>query len=72
MFQCILGEREIGKSVFVENQIKSIDNHALYIATLPKLDMYQDVIQRHQQRRPSAWDCIELMIMLPEQIFTFL
>ena len=71
MFWCVLGERGTGKSVFVENRIKEIDNHALYIATLPVWDMYQDVIQRHQQRRPSTWECIELIDMLPDQIFTY-
>ena len=71
MIQCILGEREIGKSIFVENQVKTIDKNALYIATLPEWDMYRDVIQRHRQRRPSTWDCIELMNMLPCQIITY-
>lgn len=71
MIQCILGERETGKSVFVEEQVKKIDKNALYIATLPGWDMYQDVIQRHKQRRPSTWDCIEIMDKPPDQIFAY-
>ena len=71
MFWCILGERKSGKSVFVENRVKKTDNKALYIATLPELKMYKEIINAHQKRRPSSWECVELLEMSAEEILTY-
>lgn len=71
MFKCTLGERNSGKSIFIENQVKRIDPNALYVATLPELEMYQNIISRHQKRRPALWDCIELFKMRKEEILTY-
>ena len=71
MFECILGERKSGKSVYVENLVKMKDPNALYIATLPRIKMYQEVISTHQKRRPSTWKCVELIQMSTEDILIF-
>lgn len=71
MFKCILGERESGKSVFVEDQIKKRDKKVLYIATLPNLKIYTEIIQRHQKRRPFTWECVELFEMSTKEILTY-
>lgn len=54
MWNCILGERKTGKSVYIENRVKEIDTEALYIATLPNIKRYQSVIEQHKNRRPST------------------
>lgn len=71
MFRCVLGERKSGKSVYVENDIKKTDNHALYIATLPRLTIYEKTIQSHKERRPPSWDCMELFEMSAEEILEY-
>ena len=71
MIRCVLGERKSGKSVYVENQVKEKDEKALYIATLPKLHIYQEIINIHQSRRPSTWECVELFQMSAEEILSF-
>lgn len=71
MFKCILGERKSGKSIYVENLVKKQDPNALYIATLPRLKMYQEVISTHRKRRLSTWKCVELIQMSKEDILTF-
>lgn len=71
MFKCILGERKSGKSVHVENVVKGKDTNALYIATLPRLRRYQEIINTHRKRRPSTWECVELIQMSKEDILAF-
>lgn len=71
MFTCILGDRKLGKSIFVEDHIKQTDRNALYIATLPRLKMYEDTIREHQSRRLSSWDCVELFNMSAEEMLIF-
>lgn len=71
MLKCILGERNSGKSIFVEEQLKKKNMSVLYVATLPDLTIYNDIIARHRQRRPSSWDCIELFEMTAPQIADF-
>lgn len=71
MFTCLLGERNSGKSVFAEEKIKNEDEQALYIATLPELEMYREMIGRHQKRRPSSWKCIELFKMSMDEILAY-
>lgn len=71
MFRCILGERGSGKSVFVENMVKEMDSHALYIATLDKEERYWHIIDRHRKRRPDSWECIELFEMKADEILTY-
>lgn len=66
-----MGERKTGKSIYVENQIKKMDDKALYIATLPPLEMYQKTITDHQKRRPSSWKCVELFRLTAEEILTY-
>lgn len=71
MIKVTLGERKIGKSVFIEDQIKKTDKGALYIATLPDLNRYKETIKRHQERRPSSWQSIELFKMTVEEMLTY-
>lgn len=71
MWKGLLGERGSGKSVYIENYVKKIDQGALYIATLPELKLYRSAIIRHKKRRPSTWKCIELFKMTREEILTF-
>ena len=71
MIRCILGERKIGKSVYVENYVKEQDEKALYIATLPPIKLYQEIINIHRKRRPLTWECIELFQMSIDEILTF-
>lgn len=71
MFKCILGERKSGKSVYVEKYIKKMDKHALYVATLPRLTIYEKTIQSHKERRPSSWNCVELFDMSAEEILEY-
>lgn len=71
MFWCVLGERKSGKSVYVENRVKKTDSRALYIATLPELQMYREIIKAHQRRRPASWDCMELLEMSAEEILAY-
>lgn len=71
MVTCILGERKSGKSIFAEEQVKKKDGNVLYVATLPNLKIYEDVIARHQERRPLCWDQIELFEMAADQIADF-
>lgn len=71
MLKCILGERNSGKSIFVEEQIKKKDMSVLYVATLPNLTIYNEIIAKHRQRRPPSWDCIELFEMTVPQIMDF-
>lgn len=71
MIRCILGERKSGKSVFVENRIKETGQSALYIATLPDLERYQEKIKAHQIRRPQSWQCLELFQLTMGEILAF-
>lgn len=71
MLRCILGERKSGKSVFAEEQIKKKEGSTLYVATLPNLSIYEEVIARHQKRRPGFWRCIELFNMSAREIAAF-
>lgn len=71
MLRCTLGERNSGKSVFVEDQIKKMGGKTLYIATLPDLGIYSEIISRHQKRRPSFWRCAELFKMTAGEISTY-
>ncbi len=71
MLRCILGERKSGKSVFAEEQIKKKAVSTLYVATLPNLSIYEEVIATHQKRRPGFWDCIELFEMSVREIGAF-
>lgn len=68
MWNCILGERKTGKSVYIENRVKEIDTEALYIATLPNIKRYQSVIEQHKNRRPSTWKCMDLFRLSAEEI----
>lgn len=71
MIRCILGERNSGKSVYAENLVKDHGGNALYVATLPKIDIYKEKIRIHKERRPSDWDWIELFEMPSENIFVY-
>lgn len=71
MIRCLLGERKSGKSVFIEKRVIKTDNKALYIATLPALKMYEEVISRHQERRPASWECIELFKMSADEMLAY-
>lgn len=71
MLRCVLGERKIGKSIYVENWVKNTDIKALYVATLPQLEIYEKTISEHQKRRPHSWECIELFRMTAEEILTY-
>lgn len=71
MWKCLLGERNSGKSLYIENYVKETDAEALYIATLPELEIYKPAIIRHQKRRPLTWKCIELFKMNRAEILDF-
>lgn len=71
MIRCLLGERKSGKSVYIENHVKKMGGRILYIATLPELRMYKEVIKEHQERRPVSWVCIELFKMSAYEMLTY-
>lgn len=71
MWNCVLGERKSGKSVYIEDQVKAADGEALYIATLPDLERYKSTIMQHKERRPVSWKCIELFKMSVEEILGY-
>lgn len=48
-----------------------MDKHALYVATLPRLTIYEKTIQSHKERRPSSWNCVELFDMSAEEILEY-
>ena len=54
-----VGPRNCGKSEYVENALRSY-RHKAYIATLPKVEKFDKVIEEHKNRRGRDWVTIEM------------
>ena len=56
----VTGGSRSGKSLFAEEQAKSISDKVVYIATsIPFDDEMQDRVKKHRAQRPSSWVTLE-------------
>jgi adenosyl cobinamide kinase/adenosyl cobinamide phosphate guanylyltransferase len=60
MLTFILGVSKSGKSVYAETLVQDEPGSTLYIATLPNILIYEEIITAHEKRRPADWDLLEL------------
>lgn len=61
MLELFLGRAGSGKSERAEDLLRRAGGPTLYVATLPPIAAYEDVIRRHRLRRPASWDLLELV-----------
>jgi adenosyl cobinamide kinase/adenosyl cobinamide phosphate guanylyltransferase len=54
-----IGQRNCGKSEFIEKKINSF-SHKLYIGTLWKSRSFDKIITRHAERRDESWQLYEI------------
>lgn len=61
MVHLVLGATRSGKSLYAERELASRPGRSLYVATLPPIALYMDIIECHRRRRPSGWSLVELI-----------
>lgn len=59
MIEYLCGLPRSGKSLLAEYALIRGGGRVLYVGTLPRIRLYEEIIYAHQARRPDHWDLYE-------------